>query len=330
VIWLTFVLSAALLVAAAVKLADYGDAIAFRTGLGGMFIGTLLMAGATSLPELLTAINSLQQDVIGLAAGNMLGSNMFNMLLLGLLSLAFFRQRVLRRVAINHALTGSVAVLLIAMVTFFMLARIDLRVGWIGLDSLLIMVAYLVGVWLIRASQPLGTAVEAAPVNDDAGIPSLRHALIGFAVATGVLVLATPSLVRSSADIAAVTGLGTGFVGTALLAMVTSLPELVAMIAAGRLGAYDLAVGNLFGSNIFNMFALGLTDLFYLEGNFLSAIAPEFALVGLAGLLLTGLGLIGNLARLERQFFLVELDAILLVVGYLLGLAFLYTRGLGL
>jgi cation:H+ antiporter len=88
-------------------------------------------------------------------------------------------------------------------------------------------------------------------------------------------------------------------------------------------------VGNLFGSNIFNMFALGLTDIFYTQGRFLGVIDPAFAMVGMLGLLLTGLGLIGNLARLDRRLLFVEFDALLILVVYILGIWLLYARGIG-
>jgi cation:H+ antiporter len=101
-------------------------------------------------------------------------------------------------------------------------------------------------------------------------------------------------------------------------------------VAAVRLVAYDLAVGNLFGSNLFNMFAIGLSDLFFTGGRFLSAIDPTLALAGLLGLLLTGLGLIGNLARVERRLIFVELDALFIILGYLAGIYFLYLRGISL
>ncbi|MCX7682232.1 MAG: hypothetical protein N2508_09780 [Anaerolineae bacterium] len=329
--WLTFLLSAAVVVLAGIKLADYGDAIGYRTGLGSMFVGTLLVASATSLPELLTAINSIQQDVIDLAAGGMLGSNMFNMFLLGVLSLLFFRQRVLRRVAMKHALSGSVAVFVIGLTTFSIMARVGLCIGWVGMDSLLVMLSAVGGMWLIWANVPGGAgAASTSPPEEEEGVPSLRRAVIGFILAALALVLASPYLVRSSAAIADATGLSTGFIGTLALATITSLPELVTVIAAARLGAHDLAVGNLFGSNVFNMFALGLTDLFYTRGPLLAAISPDLALVGLLGLLLTGIGLIGNQARLDRLIWMVELDGILLLVGYLVGLWFLYLRGIGL
>lgn len=329
-VWITFLVSAAILVLASIKLAEYGDAIAYRTKLGGMFIGVLLMAGATSLPEFLTAINSLQQGVIGLAAGNMLGSNMLNMALVGLLGLIFYKQRVLRRVAMRHTLTASLATMLIGLATFFILADIEVKIGWVGLDSLLLMGAYIASVWLIRCNDPANGNPETAEVAEDPGVPSLKHALIGFVLAAAVLILVSPRLVQSSAEIAEITGLGAGFVGTALLALITSLPELIAVIAAARLGAYDMALGNLFGSNIFNMFALGFTDVFYTGERLLGMIDPDFALVGLLGLLLTCLGLIGNQARLAHRIWIVEIDALLLIVGYFAGLWLLYSWGIGL
>jgi cation:H+ antiporter len=325
--WLVFTGSSAVIVVAAIKLAQYGDAIALRTRLGGMFIGTLLLAGATSLPELLTTISSLSQEAPNLAAGNLLGSNMFNMLVLALLDLFYYQARILRRVAMHHALTASMATLLIGLATFFVLADIDVQIGWLGLDSLLIIITYVVGVRLIQSGN-LGAANEPASEAELPGVPSLRLALIGFSLAAGALAVVAPWLVSSSKDIAQITGLSTGFVGTTLMAMVTSLPELVTTIAAVRIGAFDLAVGNLFGSNMFNVFALGLADLFYQPGRFLGIIDPTFALVGLLGLLLTSLGLIGNLARLERRLLFIEVDALIIILVYMGGMWLLYTRGI--
>jgi len=324
--WLIFLLSAAAIVIAAIKLAQYGDVIAVRTRLGGLFIGTLLLAGATSLPELLSAINAVSQGSPNLAAGSMFGSNLFNMFMLALLDLINQQARILRRVAMNHALTASLATLLIGLAVFSILSGIDFRIGWFGWDSLLIIGAYLAGARLIQNQG--GTPPTELPANQT-GIPSLRKALAGFGLATGVLIVVAPWLVRSAGQIADSTGLSAGFVGATLLAITTSLPELVATIAAVRVGAYDLAVGNLFGSNIFNMFALGLTDLFFVQGRFLGNIDPAFAVVGLLGLLLTSLGLIGNLARVERRLWFVEVDALFILVGYFLAMWFLYSRGVG-
>lgn len=325
--WLIFLFSSAVVVIAATKLAEYGDVIAVRARLGGMFIGTLLLAGATSLPELLAAINALSINVPNMAAGSMFGSSMFNMLMLAILDLLNHRTRILRRVAASHALTASLANLLMGVAILALLADVDLKIGWIGLDSLLIMAIYLAGVRLLQSRGASSAQPEELPA--DSRIPSLRRALIGFGAATLVLVLVTPLLVSSANEIAEQTGISAGFIGATLLAITTSLPELVATVAAVRLGAFDLAVGNLFGSNVFNMFALGLTDVFYLPGRFLGVVDPEFAIAGILGLVLTGMALIGNLARVERRIWIIEIDALLILLGYFLGMYLLYMRGIG-
>ncbi len=329
--WLIFLLSSAVVVAAAIKLAEYGDVIAVRTRLGGLFIGALLLAGATSLPELVTAISSIQQTVPNLAAGNFFGSNMVNMFLLAVLDLLHQRARILRQVAFTHALTAALATSMIGLVMFFMIANVPWQIGWVGVDSLIVMLVYIGGVRLIQLQgQQSGAAMEPLAEAVPGHIMSLGRALLGFGTATVALILIVPYLVSSAAEIARITGLGTGFVGAVLVAFVTSLPELVAALAAIRLGAFDMAVGNLFGSNVFNMFALALVDVFYTSGRFLALIDPAFVLAGLLGLLLTNLALVGNLARLERRFLFIELDALLLIILYLAGVFLLYARGIGL
>ena len=329
-VWLRLGISATVIVLAGIKLAQYGDTIAEQTGLGGMFIGVLLMALGTSLPEVITAISSIRQAVPNLTAGDLFGSCMYNMLLLAVLDMLFRQARILRRVALTHALTAALAVSLIGLVAFFILADLDWQIGWIGVDSLIVIAVYVGGLRLIHLeARRTGLVSGQAEPIERVPLRGLWRPLLGFAVATAAMVVAVPHMVSSSVEIAEITGLGAGFVGIILVAMITSLPELVSAIAAVRLGAFDLAVGNLFGSNVFNMFALAFVDGFYAHGRLLATIDPAFALAGLVALLLTSLGLIGNLARLERRILFVELDALLLIVGYFAGLWFLYTRGIG-
>ncbi len=326
-VWLLFAFSALVTVAAAIKLSEYGDVIAARTGLGGMFVGTLLLAGATSLPELLTTINSINQDVPDLAAGNIFGSCMFNMFMLAILDILTRQSRILRRVTLNHALSAGLAVLIGSLAIVFILADVDLRIGWVGIDSLVLMALYIGGVRLLN-DNPAVVVEPELTAEQSATLPSLRMALIGFTVATGVLLVIMPALVRSSTGIAVSLGVSTGFIGAALVAFITSLPEVVTTIAAARIRAYDLAIGNLFGSNLFNIFALGITDLFYTQGRFLGAIDPAMTLAAILGVTLTAMGLVGNVARIEKRLFFIEVDGLVIAVTYVLGMAVLYQRGL--
>lgn len=325
-VWLEFIVTAALIVISANYLAKFGDVIAVRTRMGGMFIGILLMASATSLPELLTSLSSVQQDTPNIAAGNLFGSSAVNMLMLAILDLTHRSKHILRSAAKRHALTGSLAVLMITLVLFFLEADINVKLGWIGLDAIIIMAAYIVSVKIISVDTKTDNKVEEEIPE---GTLKLWVGVVGFLAAAGVLLLVTPVMVRSANEIAEITGLGTSFVGTTLVALVTSLPEVVTTISAIRIGASDMAIGNLFGSNMFNMFAMGLTDVFYVDGRYLSVIDPSFMLVGMVGLMMTIIGLVGNLAKLEKRIFFIEVDALLLFIIYIAGMVLLYVRGIG-
>lgn len=328
--WILFGLSSLVVVIAAIRLAQYGDVIAVRTGLGGLLVGTIFLAAATSLPEFITSISAFQAGVPDLAAGNLYGSNMVNILLLALIDLAIFQVPLLRRMAVAHALTAVLATLLMLLSVIFILGNVDLSIGWVGVDSIILIGVYFGGTWLIQQESKYSTgAVQPTPVIVEEGFPSLRHGIIGFLVTAAVLIFAVPTMVDASVAIADVTGLGESFVGTAILSVVTSLPELLAALVAVRMGAFDLAIGNLFGSSVFNMLALGVADFFYVEGRFLGAIDTNFALVGMLALLLTNMALLGNLARVERKVLFIELDAFAIAFVYFAGMYLLFLRGIG-
>ncbi|WP_322794380.1 sodium:calcium antiporter [Bellilinea sp.] len=327
-IWIEFIVSSALVVIAAVKLAEYGDIIAIRTGLGRAFIGVILMASATSLPEFLTAINSIRLGIPDLSGGNIFGANMYNMLLLAFISILGWRERALRLVVRRHGLTGGGAILMILLATFFVYLNLDIKIGWVGIDSLLLIASYLILVRLLHTSN---TISEEETQESDDGLPTLRRALLWFGGAALILVLVMPWLVRVANNIAEMTGLGEGFVGVALMGFVSTMPELVATITAVRMKVYDLAIGNLFGSNMFNMFALGLVDFIFTKGRFIGSISPEFVLVGFLGLIMNAMALIGNQSIIRRRaLFFLELDAAVLILTFILGMMLIYQRGLGI
>lgn len=328
--WLIFLVTSAVVVYAAFKLAEYGDVIAVRTRMGGLLVGTILLAGATSLPELVASISSFSLGLPDLAAGNFFGSNMVNMALLAVIDTMNPHIPLLRTHALDQTLTAGLAALLATFATLFVLADLNVTIVWIGPGSILLIVLYFAGVWLVRQEGAAGAApVTAQQEQPGPEFPSLRRGLIGFAIAAGVLVAVVPFLVQATSDIAKITGLGSSFVGTALLSIVTSLPELLAALAAVRIGATEMAVGNLFGSNVFNMFGLALADFFYAGGSFLDAISNDFAIAGVIGILMTLMALMANLARIERRIRFIELDALAIFITYLLGMYLLYMRGMG-
>ena len=324
-IWLQFLLAAAVVVFMANKLAEYGDVIAVRTGLGGLVIGTVLMAAATSLPELTGSVTAFRSGLPDLAAGNFFGSSMINMPLLAVIDLFYRQTPLFRGAAISHSLTAALATLMTLVAVITIIGELDWAIGWVGVTSFIMIGLYFAGIWLLQRENRGGGGTE-APADD---FPSLRRGLIGFGAAAAVLILVVPYLVEATVDIADVIGLSAGFAGMVLLSFVTSMPELLAAVAAVRLGSLDLAVGNLLGSSVFNMFGLALADFFLTDGPFLNLIDPGFAFVGLLVILLINMALIANLARSERRVLFVEIDAVAILVVYVLGLFLIYQRGIG-
>jgi cation:H+ antiporter len=126
-------------------------------------------------------------------------------------------------------------------------------------------------------------------------------------------------------EIAEITGISTTFIGTSLVGIVTSLPELVTTFAAVRLGAFDLAVGNLFGSNAFNMAILFIADMAYWKGPLLAAVEPAHAVTALVGIVLMSVGNMGLIYRAEKRFLLIEPDSALMILGYVLGMGLIFS-----
>lgn len=89
--------------------------------------------GPTSMPELLTALNAIKLGVPSLSAGDLLGSSMFNMLILAILDLLYQQRRVLHQVGTMHALNAGLVVLLTGLAVFFIPAKIKLQIAWVGL-----------------------------------------------------------------------------------------------------------------------------------------------------------------------------------------------------
>ena len=154
----------------------------------------------------------------------------------------------------------------------------NLAVLGIGPAILLLVAAYVFGVRLIYLDQRIAArtaAEQGLPEHSVSESMTLTKAIAGFAVCALVIFIAGPFLAHSADDLARLSGLGGSFVGTTLVAFSTSLPELVATLAALRLGAHDLAIGNVFGSNAFNMILLAPLDMVHTKGPILAEVAPQ-------------------------------------------------------
>jgi len=322
---LLFLLSSAAVVVAGVTLARTADEIATRTGLGGLLVGTLLLAGATSLPEIVANVTAALEGRPDLAAGNVFGSSMANMAILAAIDL-LHRGTVWVRAGIEHARLAAIAIALTTIPVLAILAPPGLAPAGIGIESWVVLAGYVMAtVWLRRPARgrrrhdtsgeiiaPTGWGVSTRATRP------LRATVLRFTIAAVVVLVAAPLVATSAGGIAETTGLSETFVGALLLAATTSLPELVASVAAVRIAAYDLAVGNLFGSNAFNMIALFAADAADRSGPILAGVSTGQAVAGVGAILLMALALAavvhGERTRIQR----LEPDAVLVLATYVL------------
>lgn len=320
-----FGVAAVVIIVAGTFLSKFADEIAERTGFGRLLVGSVLLAGATSLPELTVDISAVRNGMADLAFGDLLGSSLFNLLILAILDLSSqSRGRMLSRVAARHALSGNVSAALTAMVSLCLLTR-PLSAGGeilgVSYGLWFVAVGYVLAVRMVYFDQQSISATAAAEPTTDPHTQgqSLTAPIAGFLAAALVIVIAGPFLSDSAGKIADLTGLGKSFVGATLVAFSTSLPELVTSLAALRMGAHDLAIGNIFGSNAFNMILFVPLDWFQ-EGPILNVVAPEHAIVGLAVIIASLVTVLGQLYQIERRRWLIDPDAtvvILIIVGAL-------------
>lgn len=334
--WMVFLGSAVVIVMAGTKLSHYGDRIAEHTGLGRLWIGVVLVAAATSLPEVFTAISAVVINEPNIAVGDLLGAGLSNMLTLALIDLAYREKRVWQQAALEQTLIASLAVTLTGLAGLLIVVKRPLPFWHVGLGTLAIAVIYVLGMRVVfrqedmrRRQQQLERVVgaeEAASILPRAANP-LKRAAAGFAAATCAILVAAPLLAQSAKEIADATGISTTFIGTSLVAITTSLPELATTFAAVRLGAFDLAVGNLFGSNAFNMAVLFLADVAYRNGPLLAAVESTHAVTAFLSMLLMSVGIMGIIYRAEKRFVLIEPDSLLMIVGYIMGMGLLLHLG---
>ncbi|WP_425615284.1 sodium:calcium antiporter [Anatilimnocola sp. NA78] len=327
---LQFLACAAVIIVAGTFLAFCADAIAEITKLGRLVVGSVLLAGATSLPELTVDISAIRMNMPDLAVGDLLGSCLANLLILALLDLSTYsRGKMLSKQAAAHALSGSLSAALLSLVTIGLLtgkAFADYQVVSLSIFSLLIIVAYLFGVRLVYLDQRIAAQEQRAqepPEHESPPGMTLTAALLGFAACAGVILLSGPFMAEAAGKLAEQTGLGKTFVGTTLVAISTSLPELVSSIAALRMGALDLAIGNVFGSNAFNILLLAPLDL-ALPHSLFAAVSQEHVLTCTAAIFATMVVIMGQLYRSESRVSLIEPDAWLVICIVVGAMALLY------
>lgn len=311
-------------------LSYYGDLLAVRTGWGKAWVGLILMASVTSLPELMVGISSAAiVQSADLAVGDILGSCAFNLGLLAMLDAFVPKHRaILSMASRNHVLAAALGIILLAMVGIgLFLPREIVITSWIGLSSIAFIVIYLVSIriiYLFEKKNTLAPAVLEAEAEDPAKKLTTRQVVVRYILFALVIVGTALALPYFADSIAEATGLGKSFVGTLFLAVSTSLPEVAVSYAAIRMGAIDMAVGNLLGSNIFNVLILAIDDLVYSKGFLLKDASRLNMLSVFSVILMSAVVIIGLSYRAEGKRYKLAWDAAVIFLIYVVNIVLLY------
>ena len=333
-VWVEFIICAALIILAGTLVSKYGDVIAEKTGLGRAWIGAILIAGITSLPELASGISAVAWlKSPNLAAGAVLGSCLFNLMLIAVMDLTYQPGRVLAKAQDVHILSGGLGVLLLGMVALgVLIGPVFNGFGFLGVSllSIAIAVLYALGGKMIaglekeRVGEVL--AKEAKELNY-ADISKGRAVFVFVASAVAVIVLGI-WLASIGDRLADTTGLSRSFVGNLFLAASTSLPEIAASLAAVRLGAIDLAIGNVLGSNLFNVLLLSVYDLADGRANFWASLNNANGFAAVMTMMMTGVVIISLMYRASpRTPNRISWDGVALIMMYMGSIATLYFLG---
>jgi len=198
--------------------------------------------------------------------------------------------------------------------------------GWIGPYTVVFIVVYVLSGKLIfqYEKRHLQRYLEESVAELRYTEYSLRSSIKHYSIHAGIVIVCALFLPIIGEGIAKQTGLGQTFVGNIFIAIVTSLPEVVVFISAIRIDAVDLAVGNLFGSNIFNIFILAIDDIFFIKGPLLSFAEVNQGISAAFAIIMTMIGIIGMTYRAERKQLFLAWDALGILVMYVVNLSLLY------
>lgn len=332
-LWLNavvFVLAGAVVWIAGTRLTRALDAISAGTGLGHVFVGMLLLGGITSLPEVANVIAASAGGVPQLAVNNLLGSAAINILLLAAVDAVIGRDAVTSKVADPATLMMCTLCMLVLGIVALSVTTGDVAVLGVGLWPIAICAASIaffglsVGYgrrapWVLER-QPAER--EAAPEPGASG--GLRRPIAISVVTAAVIFVAGYTLSETGDALAAQTGLGAGLVGFVLIGLATSMPELSTILEALKLRRYEMAFGQVLGTNFVNLSLFLLADLVFAGGPVVNELGRFEAVSALIGLVLIGVFMVGLLERRNPTVMRMGYDSLAVILLFAGGIGLLY------
>lgn len=321
-----FIFATVIIVITGSRLSKYGEMMADMLGWGKMFMGIILMASVTSMPELMSGISAVTiLDAPDLAVGDIVGSCAFNILIISIMDMFYNHKKPLTTDAqTGHIIAATFGIIMLSMVAFaILMPDVFGSIGWVGGFSLLFLVLYLIAIRVVFLYDKKEN--NHPQENKLFYTLTLKQVVLRYTINAVILMGAAMLLPFFGKNLAEASGLGQSLFGTLFIAISTSLPEVVVSIAAIRIGTIDLAIGNIFGSNIFNIAILSFDDILYTKGPIFLFTSPNHIVPVLGTIIITAIGIIGIIYKAEKKWKL-AIDTSLILVVYVLIMGLLYFK----
>jgi cation:H+ antiporter len=326
-----FALCALLIARAGYVLSRSADQLAELHGWGRGWVGLALLASVTSLPELASGISAVAfVDAPNLAVGNALGACVVNLVFLVIVDALQRHQPIYRAASATHLLSAGFGVVMLGFVALSLLVGERApSLFQVGAFSPLLLGMYLLALRSVHSHEQQALAAISRPAEGPSPQPAQSQRLWRHFALAAIAVVAAGLWLPEAADrLAGELDLSRSFVGTILMALVTTLPEMAVTLSALRLGALDMAIGNLLGSSLFNVMILAIDDLFYPHGPLLAIANPVHAGTAVTAMVMSGLVIIGLVMRPQgRVLRVTSWISIALLSTYLVNVALVYLSG---
>ena len=244
-----------------IKLANYVDLIDKKTDLSGAFIGGVILAAVTSLPELFTSISAVlfvkQPDLV---MGNILGSNLFNMCIFGGAALIAAKSLCRSTIGSSHFKTTVITFIMFSIMLLPVVFKKDYTVVGISVYSIILLVLYACSIKFMA-----GDSAESE--GEDNSDLTIKQIIIRFVIMAVLLVVASIFITIAADHLSEEFNLGKTVGGALFLGVATSLPELTSSIALIRKGNFNACAGNVMGSGVFNFCIISVADILYRGGS---------------------------------------------------------------
>ena len=323
--WIEFFTLLVLIYFAGVSATKSADVIAEKKQLTQAFMGAIFVSMITSFPELFTGISSAAVvKSADMGIGEVVGSCIFNFTIIAIIEI-FFRKNNLysnKKNNINRQtfLPFSFSFLIIAILTLSLALNKNITFFHVDIFSILIFGFYLFSVWILFKERKVESGDEEKYKDKD-----FKKELIKFIISSLVIIGVGLYLPVVGKKIATQMGWSDAFVGVIFLSLITSFPELIVSIGAAKIGATDMILGNIAGSNMFNIAIIFFVDIFYFKGSVLSNSSPKYVTVGIIAMIMNFI-IIFAIARnsKQRKLNIISINGILLILLYIINLLIIY------